>query len=338
MSTCPSIYELTEPAQLPPQLAAHLSGCPRCRALRAAWEADPTPDEGPDVDALPEYRWPHHVYSDVDAEPVRGALHSIWGSESGELLTVVVVDVDEREALVVPVSTDVHSAGDWDVLLDNEVLPYAAIAEVWNHLHVLREQFLEQLARLSSPVAEAIDAAVDAFSSGDELPSGLRQGPALLTDADPRHGFRDSEAALARGFTEPWRLLYAASTLGGVIRGRREDCDLELSGLGEEVDLEPDSLRRLEDDREDLHARVPVPAMARLIHRLSLPPSRRLAELVSAAAYENVQETTAATGVVRARRRRGMRSAAGGPPEAGTRREIADRYVAHLMERLEKSR
>lgn len=338
MSTCPSIYELTEPVQLPPQLAAHLASCPRCRALRDAWEADPTPDEGPDIDALSEYRWPHDVYAGVDAEPVRGALHSIWGPESGELLTAVVVDVDEREALIVPVSPDVHLAGDWDVLLDNQVLPYAAIAEVWNHLHVLREQFLEQLMRLSSSAAEAIDAAVDAFTSGDELPSGLRQGPALLTDADPRHGFRDSEAALARGFTEPWRLLYAASTLGGVIRGRREDCDLNLSDLGEEVDLEPDSLSRLEDDREDLNARVSVPAMGRLIHRLSLPPSRRLAELVGAAAYENVQETITATGVVRARRRRGMRSAVGRPPEPGVRREIADLYVARLMERLEQSR
>ena len=219
------------------------------------------------------------------------------------------------------------------MLLD-DVLPYSAMAEVWNHLHVLREQFLEQLGRLLSAASEAVDAAMDAFASGAELPLGLRQGPPLLTDADPRHGFRDGEATLARMFTEPWRMLNAASTLGGVIKGRLEDFEVQADQLGDEVAVPTEQLQRLGDDREDIHGLLAVATMERLIRRLELLPSRRLAELVRAAVLENVREGRPATGSMQARRRQGVRSAARASVDVTAREEIADRYVGQLMDRL----
>lgn len=333
MSDCPSIYELTDSVYLPPQLAAHVSGCARCRALRAAWEAESISNDDLDLDDLPEAVWPHQVYFDQGAEPTPGAVHSIWGPESGELLVAVIVYADDEEALVIPISPDVQLAGDWDVLLDEPALPYPAVAQVWNHLHILREQCMEQLARLSSSLAAGLAQALDAFLTAARLSHQLRQGPALLTSDDPRHMFRDGEAARVREFTEPWRLLYAASTLGGVLRGRRDDCELALNDLSEELDLATEKLTRLEDDQEDLYSRVPVPDMERLVRRLSLPPSKRLANLVGVAVYENVRGTPA-LGLVRARRRRGVRSAAGPHPDDAARRAAAEAYVGRLMQRL----
>lgn len=338
MNTCPSILELTEPQQLPPQLAAHVAECVRCRGLRAAWEAPHTTDDEPHADDFARHVWPHEVHTDIGADPVRGAIHSVWGPETGELLVALVLDVDDQEALVLPVSPDVHLAGDWDLLLDDDVLPYPSMAEVWNHLYVLREQLVEQLAELSAPISEAVDAAVDAFDSGADFPSTVRQGPAILTDTDPRLRFRDEEAALARAFTEPWRALHAAPTLGGVIRSRLEERELDIGNLGRDTDIETGLLERIGEDREDLHAQVPVSDMERLIRHLQLPPSVRLAKLIRTAVYENVRESPTSTGVVRARRRRNVRSAELPLADANARNEIADRYVARLMQRLEHSR
>jgi hypothetical protein len=335
MSACPSIYELTESSQLSPQLAAHVAGCERCRALRAAWDADPTPGDAVGVDDVGDVVWPHAVYPDVDADPAPGALHSIWGPETGELLVAVVVDVDQREALVVPVSPDVHQAGDWDIVFDEGVLPYAAMAEVWNHVNVLREQLMEQISRLPAALADGVSHAIDAFMDGGELPNDVRQGPALLTERDARQSFRHEEAGRVREFGEPWRLLFAASTLGGVIKGRREDCELEPSSFSQDLELDAAKLSRIEDDYEDLNARIPVGVMARLVGRLSLPPSHRLGELIWHAAFDNVREGLAESEPLRARRRAGFRSAPPQVPE-DTRREIADRYTAQVMQRLEE--
>ena len=79
MSTpCPSLLELTEPAQLPPQLVAHLADCPRCHALRAAWDAEALSDADTLDDIPTGYTWPHSVYAESHATPVRGAIHSVW--------------------------------------------------------------------------------------------------------------------------------------------------------------------------------------------------------------------------------------------------------------------
>src|SRR6266852_4167521 len=118
MTTCPSIYALTSSAVLPPQLAAHVADCPRCRGLRAAWEAGPLPSEHFEPNDVAQVEWPHPLHAEIEADPVPGALHSIWGPETGELLLAGVLEVDEREALVVPLSIDVELAGDWDVLLE----------------------------------------------------------------------------------------------------------------------------------------------------------------------------------------------------------------------------
>lgn len=333
MNFCPSFYELTSWEILPPQLAAHVTTCARCRGVRTAWEADASHAEIIVPDAIPEVSWPHPVYPDLDAPPVPGALHSIWGPEDGQLLVAVIIDVDDHEALVVPVSDQPQQAGDWDLLLDESVLPYPAMAELWNHLRVLRDQIMEQVARLDAAWIEAITRAFEHFMAGEPLPEGLRQGPPLLGESDPRHRFRDVESERVRWFTEPWRILFAAETFGGVLQGRRSECELDVDGLSEELDLPSSSLARLEADQEDLTAAIPKATLVRLIKRLQLPPSMRLVDLVKEAAAANAREAPPPLELTRARRRRSVRSARPELPEE-VRHGIAESYVQGLLERL----
>jgi hypothetical protein len=335
MSTCPSIHELTATAAPSPGLAAHLADCPRCRGLRAAWEADSLPDERFGADDVPAVEWPHPPHPQPDADPAPGAVHSIWGPETGELLVAGVIEVDEREALVVPLSIEFELAGDWDVLLAPGTLPYRAMLEVWNHLHVLREQLMEQVAQLEDGWVDLLTEAYTNFMAGEEFPPQLDQGPALLTEADPRHAFRDAEAARSRDFAEPWRILFSAASLGAVLRGRREERAIELSELSEEVDIP--SLGRIEEDSEDLWAEVPLSNFEHLVERIGLPASARLGDLVGQAVYDNARQAPPEIEATLARRRRGMRSAASSVPDE-VRQRMADEYVSRLLARLSGER
>lgn len=332
MNSCPSVYELTSSSVLPPQLAAHVAGCPRCRALRAAWDADPFIDERFEADDLPDVQWSHPVYADIDADPFPGALHAVWGPETGELLVAAILELDQREALVVPLSPEVHLAGDWDLLLGDQ-MPYAAMLEVWNHLHVLREQIMEQVGQLAQGLVVLLSEAFGAFMSSEEFPDGISQGPELVSEQDARHRFRDTEAARARHFSESWRVLFAAQTFGGVLQSRREDYELDLAELSEDVDLSQSSLGRMEQDEEDLVAQVARTKLERLVKRLELPSSGRLLDLVHQAAFDNAREPPPQMELTRARRRRAVRSARPVLPQ-DVRQQMADQYVSGLLERL----
>jgi hypothetical protein len=329
MTDCPSLYELTSKQVLPPQLAAHVRGCPRCRALVAAWQEQPVDEADLAAEAAVAVAWPWQATGDPDVPPTEGAIHSVWGPESGELLVALVMDVDEAEALVVPISTETHLAGDWDVELDPDVLPYPAIAELWNHLHVLREQLAERLAVLPQEAFQRLDAAVDAMFDSQPAPDDLAQGPAILTAADPRQSFRDAEARHVRAFVEPWRALNVGESLGEVIAARREEMSAPLAGLADELDFSSDTLGRIEANREDLHAAVPVATMERLRQRLRLVASQRLADLIHNVVFENDSTPPPDQAVAFARRRRGQRSRSGPPPEE-VRRQHADEYVQRL--------
>ncbi len=336
MTNCPSVFELTSTEVLPPQVIAHLNACDRCRAIRAAWEA--SEDVGPDLElgAGVALEWPHAVYAAIDGEPIPGALHAVWGDEDGQLLVAAVVEINDREALVVPVSDRPELAGDWDLLLEgDEATPYPAMLEVWNHIRVLREQLMEQVALLDENRRESLRPAFVSFMTGEDLPAGLRQGPPMLSELDPRFRFRDSESARVRLFTEPWRVLFAGDTFGGVVRNRREERELGLADLGEELDIPPASLDRLEHDGEDLDAQLPRNRLIRLIKRLGLPTAARLTDLVHQAAMDNAREPPPQNAMALARRK-GVGTRRPELPE-DTRREIADRYVSGLLEALREN-
>jgi hypothetical protein len=335
MIDCPSIAELTSAEILPPVLAAHVRECPRCQALRQLWEANPPASVEFVSEAIVDARWPFAPHPNIDAPARPGAIHCVWGPEDGELLPALIMDVDEVEALVIPISPDTDMAGDGDVFIDQDVLAYPAIAEMWNHLRVLVEQIVEQIGELEATVHQNLDTALDAMLASEPLPAGLRQGPELIGELDPRALFREREAERARKFVEPWRALNLGATLGAVLEARRSERDLALDDVGERTDLAADALHRLEGDREDLHARVPIASMTALVRQMNLTPSRKLADLVEAAVFANDREPEPGAEVERARRRSGVRSA-GRPSSEEIRRKHAQEYAQRLLKQLKE--
>jgi hypothetical protein len=277
--------------------------------------------------------WPHRPVTDVNADPRPGAVHSIWGNEDGDLLAAVIIDVDDHEALVVPVSPETHLAAETDVLIDRAVLAYPAILEVWNHAQVLREQIMERIGELDERLTALVQDAVDAVIDGQPLPDGLTEGVAIIGEADPRRFFREQEAQRAQKFVAPWRLLNAADTLGGVLSSARAEQELEPDAVATQVDLPLDVLTRLEADEQDLRQSVPVAHLQSLARTFELWPSARFGHLVEEAVFANDRGTGLDAPVAMARRRRGARSAALRLPE-DVRREHARDYARQLLDRM----
>jgi hypothetical protein len=331
MTDCLSPFELFQSETLSPAQSAHLRSCRRCgaraRARDGARAAPPPPQPATAIE------WPHRRVADVNADPRPGAVHSIWGNEDGDLLAAVIIDVDEHEALVVPVSPETHLAAETDVLIDQAVLAYPAMLEVWNHAQVLREQIMERIGELDERVTALVQGAVDAVIDSQPLPDGLMEGVAIIGEADPRRFFREEEAQRAQKFVAPWRLLNAADTLGGVLSFARAEQELEPDVVATQVDLPLDILTRLEADEQDLRQSVPIAHLQLLAQTFELWPSARLGHLVEEAVFANDRGTELGAPVAMARRRRrGGR----GPPRlpVDVRREHARDYAGQLLDRM----
>lgn len=336
MSTCLSLFELSRADSLTPAQTAHVNVCPRCRGLvRALAGADPAPTSpGPSL----TLEWPHPAVANLDAAPRPGAVHSIWGNEDGDLLAAVIVDVDDREALVVPVSPDVHFAGEADVIIDQTVLAYPAMLEIWNHVQVLREQVMERIGQLNDELLDLVDAAVDAVIDSQPVPAELPQGVAVIGEADPRRLFREEEVRRVQRFVEPWRVLNVADTLGTVLAARRIENDLETEAVAEHADLSVDVIARLEADQENLREGVPISRLDTLAKWFGLWASQRFGDLVEQAVFDNDRGTAPGATLAVARRRTGVRSAGGEEllPE-DVRRENARDYTQRLLARMREA-
>jgi hypothetical protein len=334
MTDCLSPFELFQSETLSPAQNAHLRSCRRCtalaRALNGAVAAQQTTAPATAIE------WPHRPVADVNADPRPGAVHSIWGNEDGDLMAAVIIDVDEHEALIVPVSPETHVAAETDILIDQAILAYPAMLEVWNHAQVLREQIMERIGELDERLTALVQGAVDAVIDSQPLPDGLAEGVAIIGDADPRRLFREQEAQRAQKFVAPWRLLNAADTLGGVLSSARAEQELEPDVVATQVDLPLDILTRLEADEQDLRQSVPIAHLQLLARTFELCPSARLGHLVEEAAFANDRGTELGAPVAMARRRRGARSAAPRLPE-DVRREHARDYARRLLDRMRQT-
>jgi hypothetical protein len=334
MTDCPPPFELLQSEALSPAQKVHLRSCRRCTALARALGG--TAGEREVTEPATAIEWSHRPVADVLADPHPGAIHSIWGNEDGDLLAAVIIDVDDHEALVVPVSPETRLAAETDVLIDRSVLAYPAMLEVWNHAQVLPEQIMERIGELDEQLTTLVQDAVDAVIDSQSLPDGLTEGVAIIGEADPRRLFREAEARRAQKFLAPWRMLNAADTLGGVLSFARNEHELEPEAVATQVDLPAEVLTRLEADKQDLRQSVPIAHLQSLAQTFELCPSARLGHLVEEAVFANDRGTGVGAPVAMARRRRGARSAAPLLPE-DVRREHARDYARQLLDRMRQT-
>lgn len=204
-----------------------------------------------------------------------GAIGLFSVDESAGLLPVVVLALNEDTASVVPLSAAVQYASEWDLKLDTEILGYPAMAEVWNYGLALPEQCHEVVGHLPGNVLTALVQLSRAARLGGPVPNGVRLGPPVLDEADPRLRFQDSEADLAHALWEPALALAGAATFGELVRHRREELQLaptELEASGGAAGW----LDSVERDAVDLRLALPAQRLVGVLRRLQLRGSSRL--------------------------------------------------------------
>jgi len=324
-TNCPSFAELfAAEDDLSDEVREHIASCRRCQALRRHLE--PTDVEtAVEADVKPLEREP--LRRELDKEPTLGSVYVIHGPLSDEYLLGALVDWDEEEAVVVPVSDEVRYATNWDLLLEQELLGYRAIAEVWNHGTVLVEQLNEKIAELGE-AAGALAALYAAALEGAELATTLAVGPRVLSEIDPRNAFHDQESERAAVYWQPANLLAGVETVFELVRMQREELELEPEALGA---LEPAALEQLEAGRLDVGNELPVAVFADLLRRLQVAASRRLEHLIGAAVAATYREPLE-TRTALQRKRRGMRK----PAQAVDRERFAADYARKVVEEMKE--
>src|SRR4051794_16688543 len=119
-AACPALAELLA-EQPSAAITEHAASCLRCDALlRSAEErADVTVEET--TSGRP---------GAVAVEP--GSVVLIAAEATDELLPAVVLAVAEEALTIAPISAEAELATEWDLLLPEGALGYAAAAQVWN--------------------------------------------------------------------------------------------------------------------------------------------------------------------------------------------------------------
>jgi hypothetical protein len=334
---CPSILDLTSAESCSdPHLRAHIKNCPRCRALRCAWHSLPNDAAEFPAEELPKLSissWTPRA--NPAAAALSGAIHTVSTPGEDIFLLGLIVDLGEEQATIFPLSLETNCAGDWDILLAPAVLGYPAIIEAWNQIDVLAEQLREQLALV--PDAESVIDLYDRALVGEPAPPELPQGPPLSSGDDPRHAFREREHQRVRPYAEPARRMNAAATMGALLRQARVEQGRKEAEVAVAIGLEASELRRLEEDQEDLRARIPINRFADLLDELEFLPSRALFRYVEEAAFANDREPGEEAGKTPtyARRRTGVRAGRQPAPE-DERRRRAHEWVAQLAAELDR--
>lgn len=318
-TACPSLETLFAIGDGDEELQEHLATCRRCRALRH--HLQPTEVE---TAAGPLKKEPARP-GDLSPERTLGSVYAIHGPLRDEYLLGALVDWDDEEAVVVPVSHETRFATSWDLLLDEQLLGYRAIAEVWNHGTVLVEQLNEKIAEFGD-WAGALTALYEAALESRELPTLVPVGPPVLSDVDPRLLFQEEEGERAAVYWQPATVLAGVESVFELVRLQRDALGLQ----ADEIELEPTTLEALEGGTLDIGSEIPVPTFGALLRQLKVGASRRLEQLVVAAVlvnYADPLETRAAL----ARKRRGMRKR----PEPESRERFAADYARKVMEELD---
>jgi len=317
---------LAADAELSDELREHLAACHRCRTLRHHL-LDRAGHEEMETDT-PELSKEPIERKGGTLEPVAGGVYAIHGPLSDEYLIGALVDCDEEEAVVVPISEDARFSTNWDLLLEEALLGYPAIAEVWNHGTVLVEQLEERIADLGE-LTSALEALYEAALGSRDVPTGLRVSAPVLDEADPRLLFQEEEGERAAIYWQPATLLASVESVAELVRLQREELGLAHEAL--EAVVEAETLGGLEQGTLDVFARVPVDSFVALMNRLALEPSRRLEELIRSAVESTFTEPLEQAPALY-RKRRGMRK----PKRLPDKGRVAEEYARAVIEGMKQ--
>lgn len=328
---CPSFDALlATDEEITDEVREHLDVCRRCRVLRSrllerAQEQPTLAVAASDLRKEPTQR------RSGPPTPSVGGIYAIQGPLADEYLVAALVDWDDEEAVVVPFSDDVVYATNWDILLERSLLGYSAMAEVWNHGAVMREQLVEKLGELGG-ATEVLSALYVAALESGEVPTGAPVGPPVLGDADPRLLFQSEETERTSVYWQPATLLAGVESLGELLHLQREELGIELQDLGQLIS--ENQLVAAERDRLDLVGNIEPPTFASLLKALHLVLSQRLQGLMLGAAQAMLPDDPyeGATTFALYRTRRGSSRSSS---QAAKKKRRAELWVSQVVDEME---
>jgi hypothetical protein len=255
----------------------------------------------------------HSLFGDEQQPVVSGEIWTVRDRADDpdeELLLVVVMAVTGDAVRVVPLSSEVRSATEWDLFLPAATLGYRAIAQPKLAGTVALNQLDQRLSSLMPESAQNLTELATAADAGVSIPpEHLPLGPWVLTERDERLTARACTADRLQGYltlalADPmaeWRSLGAI-----LVRGSRASgVDLAIA-VGD-----PGQAEQLRADRLNLFEALPPRKMAQLLAALRIGWTERVRDAIYRLAAQLTPTDVAYTPVLGRRRRKRERSGRG---------------------------
>jgi hypothetical protein len=269
---CPTLQDLLEGG---PEATAHARNCARCQGLLALSEAPPA--EEAVATKTPEFETARLPERQRLAERAVGEVVALASRERADALLLATVLARTADDLqIVPISTEVGQATEWDLILEPADAPlgYATIAEVWNHGRVHISQVVESHGALSTSAAEMLLALYTSLYA-ETPPAEAHTGSRVLSENDPRLLFQDAEAQRAHSFwseaEEGSRVASAESSLGARLLLWLEESGNDPSDLSRDAGwLESDVDLALRDSIDPMRASFDVDRIVDLLEQTDI--------------------------------------------------------------------
>lgn len=260
--------------------------------------------------------------------PAHGEIWSIRRpiSADAELVLAVITAVSGDSATVVPLSTAVTHATEWDLVLPTETLGYSAIVQAKLAGTLAPDRLERRLSALMPESRRDLTQLLAAADAGKAIPPGpLPVGPWVLSEDDPRLTARTRAAErLAAYITlvhpdpiSEWQ------SLGSILARGSRATGIDLATVLDE----PRWASQLEADQLNPFAMLPARKMAELLKTLRVGWTERVRDAMYRLAFQYAS-SDAPRGTVFGRRqgtRAPRRAAAVGSSQAGS--DKASEYV-----------
>lgn len=234
----------------------------------------------------PHWRAAANLHADLFADatepaPVRGEIWTIRHADAPdqELLLAVITMISAHAATVVPLSTDIDHATEWDLLLPTETLGYQVIAQPKLAGTAPRDRLDRRLSAVMPESRRDLDQLLEAANAGQAIPpEELPVGPWVLSDRDPRLTARTRAAEHLRAYVT---LLHEDpiaewQSLGSILTRGSRATGIDLATV---VD-EPRWTSRLQTDQLNLLALLPPRKMAAMLRTLRIGWTERVRDAV----------------------------------------------------------
>jgi hypothetical protein len=206
-------------------------------------------------------------------------IHNRTRTHDTGLLLAVVTAIDADTATVVPLSTEVSRATEWDLDLPFQTLGYQAVAQAKLAGTITLDQLDQRLSTLMPESRRDLNALLDAAQAGQSIPpQQLPVGPWVLSDADQRLHERVRCAEALRSYLTPLEEDPVSEwhSLGTIlVRGARAT-GIDLAVIVED----PRWVQKLTVDELDPFAALPPRRMAQLLKTLRIGWTERVRDAV----------------------------------------------------------